>query len=369
MRYNSFQNIQNNRLCQLRNLLFFCLVLLFSCTEGPKNITIIREANKAKAVLIPNHLVNDVPKSDIKNSVRVRKENDTTTLLGYYHFQEGLLFEPLIPFQQGASYTIFVQDKKVGNFYIPVDNKHTAPQVVALYPQSDTIPENNLKLYIEFSQPMREGESLQHIKLVRNKKDTLPDTFLDLQPELWNENRTVLTIWFDPGRIKRNLQPNLKLGAPLQANTTYQLVISKNWQDTEGTPMKHDFIKSFVTGIRDSLSPNPDRWKIEAPKQQSREPLYIHLDKALDHFLLLDCLEVFDQKGSIIKGKFGISDQDRACYFIPEQNWGAGSYTLRILSKLEDLAGNNLNKVFDRDITNTQKPSIQEYHTRSFIIE
>jgi hypothetical protein len=58
-----------------------------------------------------------------------------------------------------------------------------------------------------------------------------------------------------------------------------------------------------------------------------------------------------------------------ACYFIPEQNWSAGSYTLRILSKLEDLAGNNLNKVFDRDITNTQKPSIQEYYTRSFIVK
>lgn len=369
MHCNTHQNIQNNRLCNLSNLLFFCLALLFSCKESPKNITIIWEANKAKAVLIPLNLVNDLPTSDIKNTVRVRKENDTTTLLGYYQFQQGLLFEPLIPFQQGVSYIVWVQDKKVADFHIPVDNNHTAPQVVAVYPQLDTLPENTLKLYIEFSQPMREGESLQHIKLVRNSKDTLQDTFLDLQPELWNENRTALTIWFDPGRIKRNLQPNLKLGAPLQANSTYQLLISANWQDTEGTPMKQDFIRSFVTGTRDSLSPNPARWKIEAPKPQSRDPLFIHLEKALDHFLLLECLQVYDQKGTIIKGKFDVSDQDRACYFIPEQNWSAGRYTLRILSKLEDLAGNNLNKVFDRDVTKTEKPFTQEYYTRYFVIE
>jgi hypothetical protein len=361
--------MQHNRLCQLRNLLFFCLVLLFSCAEDPKNISIIWEANKAKAVLIPNHLVKEVSASDINNAVSIRKENDTTTLLGYYHFQQGLLFEPLIPFQRGASYTVSVLNKNVAKFYIPLDNKHTAPQVVAVYPQSDTLPENTLKLYIEFSQPMREGESLQHIKLVNHQKDTLPGTFLDLQPELWNENRTVITVWFDPGRIKRNLQPNLSLGAPLQPNARYQLVIAKNWQDAEGTTMKQDVIKSFVTGVRDSLLPDPQRWKIAAPKAASKEPLTVYLDKALDHFLLLECLQVTDQKGNMVKGKFAVSDEDRSCYFTPEQNWTAGKYTLLILSKLEDLAGNNLNKAFDRDIANSKKPSTQEYYTRNFIIE
>jgi len=344
-------------------------VLLFSCAESPKNISIIWEGNKAKAVLIPNHLVNEVSASDINNAVRIRKENDTTTLLGYYHTEQGLVFEPLIPFQRGASYTVSVLQKKVASFHIPVDNKHTAPQVVAVYPQSDTLPENTLKLYIEFSQPMREGESLQHIKLVNHQKDTLPGTFLDLQPELWNENRTVITIWFDPGRIKRNLQPNLTMGAPLQPNSTYQLIISKNWQDAEGTRIGYDFVKSFVTGVRDSLSPNLQRWKIAVPKAASRQPLYIRLDKALDHFLLLECLQVTDQNGTLLKGKFTVSDQDRSCYFTPQQNWRTGRYTLVILSKLEDLAGNNLNKAFDRDITNSKKPATQEFYTRNFIIE
>ncbi len=353
----------------MRNLLFFCLATLFSCSDEQKNIVVIWEANKAKAVFIPRQLLKDVPASSIKSTVRIRKENDTTTLLGYYNFQDGLIFEPLIPFQRGANYVISVFDKKVANFNVSIDHKHSAPKVVTVYPQLDTIPENTLKLYIEFSQPMREGKSLQHIRLVNANKDTLTDTFLDLQPELWNENRTVLTIWFDPGRIKRNLQPNLRLGAPLDAHKNYQLIISKNWQDTEGAALTHDYVKSFATVIRNSLSPNTEHWKIEAPKAQSREPLFIHLDKALDHFLLLDCLQVFDQKGNLVKGRLNVTDKDRVVYFIPEQNWDAGRYTLRILSKLEDLAGNNLNKVFDRDIKNTKKPSTQEYYTRDFVIE
>ena len=77
------------------------------------------------------------------------------------------------------------------------------------------MPENLLKIYLRFSHPMREGQSDKYISLIKNGKDTLPDVFLNLQPELWNEDRTVLTVWLDPGRIKRDLQPNLKLGNPL----------------------------------------------------------------------------------------------------------------------------------------------------------
>ena len=59
-----------------------------------------------------------------------------------------------------------------------------------------------------FSQPMQEGVSAEHICLVKGEKDTLKNVFLDLQPELWNHDRTMLTLWLDPGRIKRDLQPN-----------------------------------------------------------------------------------------------------------------------------------------------------------------
>jgi hypothetical protein len=75
---------------------------------------------------------------------------------------------------------------------------------------------------------MMESRSAGFIKLVKNGTDTLHDAFLDLQPELWNEDRTVITLWLDPGRIKRDLQPNLKLGAPLQQSEKYRSLFQSN---------------------------------------------------------------------------------------------------------------------------------------------
>ena len=55
---------------------------------------------------------------------------------------------------------------------------------------------------------MQEGHSLENILLIRNEKDTIRDAFLDLQPELWNKEGTVLTLWFDPGKDqKRSCSP------------------------------------------------------------------------------------------------------------------------------------------------------------------
>ena len=55
---------------------------------------------------------------------------------------------------------------------------------------------------------MEEGRSTRYVVLVKEGVDTLKGTFLDLQPELWNDDATELTLWLDPGRIKLDLIPN-----------------------------------------------------------------------------------------------------------------------------------------------------------------
>jgi hypothetical protein len=42
--------------------------------------------------------------------------------------------------------------------------------------------------------------------------------------------------------------------------------------------------------------------------------------------------------------------------FTPAKPWSAGTYKLQIETRLEDLAGNNLGRLFDRDLTTQQKP-------------
>lgn len=219
-----------------------------------------------------------------------------------------------------------------------------------IFPTTDTLPENLLKIYLQFSYPMREGESQKYISLLDEKNDTVPGVFLDLTPELWNKERTILTLWLDPGRIKRELIPNQQLGNPLQKGERYTFIISGNWRDVQGLPLQQPYSKSFIVGARDNISPDPGKWKLKIPAAQTIEPLEIHFSESLDHFLLQETIYIVDENNNSVAGKIQIRNNDSNLQFIPNNKWQPGKYSLQAQSILEDLAGNNLNKLFDRDI-------------------
>jgi hypothetical protein len=353
MRVSSNKYIQLSRLCRWCNLLFFITTLAAGCKNNP-DIMVRWERQKATGIHIPSSLLPEQNEDSARLYLAIRKTNDTTRILGDYSTDNGILFEPLLPFIRGSSYEIIYRNKNIQRFTVPAGEPGTAPELLAIYPNQDTLPVNLLKLYIQFSQPMRESVSDQYIRLIQNGTDTMQDAFLNLQPELWNEDRTVLTIWFDPGRIKRDLQPNQRMGAPLEEGSRYRVYISGGWQDAQGVALGKNGSTDFIAGDRDSLSPDPSGWMIQSPRQNSTDPLVVTLNEPVDHFLLEEGLRITDQKGNRIKGQITTLDNDRRVQFVPAANWPPGEYQLIIDSKLEDLAGNNLNKPFDRYIIKTK---------------
>ncbi len=363
--------IKNIRLRAVRNLIFFLIPVLFSCNSRETGIHIIKDGQRAKAVSIPRNLAADIADDSIGTVVQVKLKSGhpSVAIFGkYIHNNDSIVFEPYIPFTPGLEYEVFVGNKQAGSFKIPAGNIADAPTVLAVYPSPDTLPENLLKVYIRFSQPMQEARSAQHIVLIKNNKDTLTNVFLDLQPELWNDTRTVLTVWLDPGRIKRDLQPNLRLGNPLQEKNKYTLLVTNGWKGANGISLQKDFTKQFVASKRDSLSPVPHNWDLEIPKTNTKDEFKIDLKEPLDHFLLEESLQVVTDKNIPVKGKWVIDKDDRHCAFIPTETWSAGNYILVIASRLEDLAGNNLNRPFDRDITKTKTPPVTATYRRNFVI-
>jgi hypothetical protein len=358
----------NNRLCQTHNLLFFCLWFLFSCQQHNTDIEIIWTDQKASAVRVPERKFPNTDGSTAIGDISFRLKDANADILGNKQWQQGLLFEPLIPFTPGLQYYIFYRKTLLDSFTVPVADSKEPPKLVQVYPTSDTFPMNILKIYLQFSHPMRESVSAKYVKLIRNETDTLNDVFLDLQPELWNENRTVLTLWFDPGRIKRELQPNQRMGNPLQENNRYTIVISKGWTTTQGIATQEDFKRVFTAGKRDSLSPDPELWQLKQPPANTRESLTIALHETLDHFLLAESIQVATRSGRVIEGKWLINGKDNLCRFEPATSWSPGDYQLIIDAKLEDMAGNNLNKPFDRDITKSKTPSNNPEYYRYFSI-
>ena len=349
----------------LRSLVFYFLVA--GCTEKKEagSVSIQWEGERAVAIIVPQQFLSTVPKDSVKELLHIRLPNAGQSVIGDYSFKDNeVVFKPIIAFTRGLKYQLYVRNEFVDEIEIQAANA-TAPKIIAVYPVLDTLPENLLKFYILFSKPMQEGDELNHIHLIKDDRDTLSSVFLDL--ELWNHERTMLTLWLDPGRIKRDLQPNKLFGPPLIKGSHYQLLIDKDWQDAERILLKENITKNFFTSSRDSISPDEKKWTINAPKTGTKEQLVIKFNEPLDHVLAERAISVTDAIGNEVKGKLKVNDHGDIVYFSPDSEWKKGIHALQIESRLEDLAGNNLVRLFDVDLD--QKQELQrKIHKRQFEI-
>ena len=356
--YNSF-NQNRVRLSILLSLIFFGLYLSGCRQNNSDEVTIIWNEKKAIGLSVPIALLEE--ENDI-SGLKIRLEKKKDPMLGEYKkIGDYVQFKSLVPLSPGMSYEIFFKENFLDRVTVPSIDPGDAPNLVAIYPSADTLPENLLKMYFQFSAPMREGESLQHISLTNTNGDTLAGTFLDLRPELWNKERTVLTVWLDPGRIKRDLIPNQELGNPLKKGNWYSVNISDSWKNANNRALLKNYTKKIVVTHRDSLSPNAQQWKIDVPVSGSKEPLTVNTNEPLDYFLLGETIKVINDKGQEIAGQFKIGNKETQIEFTPKILWQAGKYRLRIASYLEDLAGNNLQRPFDRDINSNSEKKSQDF--------
>ena len=267
-----------------------------------------------------------------------------------------LYFCPLIPFSKNLTYQARFPEVPYFTFK-PIPPKNYPPTTITeVFPTVDTLPENNLKLYLYFSAPMSDGNAYQHIQFKDSKGDKLATPFLELTPLLWNEDRTRLTLWFDPGRVKRDLLRNQKLGAPLMAGKNYTLHISKNWKDVNGYSLANDFVKKIVIQQADRIAPNRDNWHATLPRTNTKTPIIVHFGEALDHALAQKSLTLYNKKGKKVEGKAALTNNDKAWIFTPLRNWQSNLYRIQISAKLEDLAGNNFNRLFDTDLEKQTLP-------------
>ncbi|WP_276365991.1 hypothetical protein [Chryseolinea sp. H1M3-3] len=333
-------------------LVLAAFILCVCCRKGDEErfVTVVTKDDKAVAVEIVGMRLDD---NEVSSRVKVQliKTGERIPILGDFRIEERkIIFEPVVPFTRGLRYEVLLDDKLFLEMEVPVGDA-AIPKLLAIYPSQDTLPENLLKMYFEFTEPMVESSSLSHIILLRSDGDTMQGTFLDLQPELWNSEGTVLTLWLDPGRIKRELIPNKELGTPLKANEKYTLHVNQSLKSKNGASLLKNYTKTFITTHRDEVLPDPSAWRINIPSAGGKQPLSIILPHALDYFLLKEGITIHEAKGGRVSGVIEINDEERVVKFIPNKSWSRGSFLLNVESRLEDLAGNNLNRPFDQDVS------------------
>jgi hypothetical protein len=232
--------------------------------------------------------------------------------------------------------------------------------VEAAFPSSDVLPENQLKFYIQFSAPMRRGDSYRHIQLLDSAGAPVDAPFLELAEELWDESGRRLTLLLDPGRVKQDLKPHKEVGRALAEGRKYTLAVSSEWRDANGEKLGRDFRKDFTVTKADVRQPDPKRWRLFVPAGGSREPLVVKFDEPLDHALLQHVIEAVDSMGKSVDGRISVNEKETRWSFQPTAPWVAGAYQLLVAATLEDLAGNSIARPFEVHLPSGRSAGVGE---------
>ena len=283
-------------------------------------------------------------------------DGSVPAMLGRYAVEDGaVVFRPRFPLKGGLVYTAVYRPAGGRSvvrkeFRIPKAPAGDPARITQVYPTADRLPENLLKFYLHFSAPMRRGDSYRFLHLIEEGGPEVEYPFLELGEELWNEDGTRLTVFFDPGRIKRGLKPREEVGPALEEGKRYVLRIDRDWPDATGRPLERGFEKHFAVLAPDDAQPDPQRWKIAAPPPNSTRPLVVEFNEPLDHAMLHRVVRVRGGEGTFIAGRVKVSQRETRWEFVPERPWKPGDHDLVVETILEDLAGNSIGRPFEVDV-------------------
>ena len=289
--------------------------------------------------------------------VTVASDDGAQAMLGTYAVTaDTLRFTPRFRFDPGRLYDVRLDPSRLPGAgrspAVTISVGRPAPpagpptDVLQVYPSGETLAENQLRMYIQFSAPMGRRGGLEHMRILDEAGKEVEDPFLPLDTDLWNHDATRLTVLFDPGRVKRGILPNVEMGRALRPGERYTLVISQAWTDAQGRPLASEFRRTFRVGPPDEHPIDVAAWRIDAPGPDSRDPVRVTFPKPLDHGLLHSALGVA-RGDQAIPGAISVERGETRWLFTPREPWRAGHHSLVVLTTLEDPAGNRIGRAFE----------------------
>jgi hypothetical protein len=262
----------------------------------------------------------------------------------------GLCFIPRFPFLDGTAYTVTVDGAAAAVLTRAHADRRATTRVTAIRPTAAKVPCNLLRFYVWFSAPMSEGSAAGHVRLARDDGDTLAGALLPADYELWDASRRRLTILLDPARIKRGLVGHRDAGYPLRAGEPFRLIIDAGFRDARGLPLRADAQRRYRAAGAERRHVNPDDWAIVVPAAGTFEPLHVDFGRPLDHGLAARCLRVTGPGDEDVGGNARLGAHEQSWQLVPSQVWAPHPHQIVVDPVLEDLAGNSVLRVFDRDL-------------------
>jgi hypothetical protein len=281
-------------------------------------------------------------------------ETDGPPMLGSYAVEgAALVFRPRYPVAPGVRVqAVFLPPAGPAvraTFEPRAVARSAATFVERIYPTTDLLPENQLKLYVVFSSPMSRGEAWKRIHLLDASGAKIELAFLEIEQELWDPEQRRLTVLFDPGRIKRGLVPHNELGPAIVEGREYTLLIDREYLDAKGVPLREEFRKKFRAAPADRQPTDLKDWRLVAPKAGASEALVVTFPEPMDWAMLQRTFEVTGPSGPVA-GTIAVGNNEAEWRFTPARPWQPGDYQLTVDASLEDLAGNRIGRAFDVDL-------------------
>lgn len=274
-----------------------------------------------------------------------------TPMAGRYSQDNDVLsFTPAFGFSPGTDYVVRIarpQGTEIIPFSLAPDVVIVPAALTEIYPSGGSLPENTLRFYIHFSVPMRPGVAFDHIRL-RDAEGNVDDAaFMRFKQELWNADRTRLTVLLDPGRVKRNVATNVELGPALLEGREYTLSVDGGWAAADGRSVLPAFEKRFTVTAPLRELPDVGNWRITPPCVGTSEPLLIDFGRPFDRHLLMQDIRVRTEDGQVIAGAIEVGEGELSWNFSPDAVWPSEQLHLDVSPTLEDVAANNFRDLLD----------------------
>jgi hypothetical protein len=267
---------------------------------------------------------------------------------------DDLCFVPRFAFLDGTTYTVTVEGAIAAVLVRALPDRQPVTKVTGIRPTAAEVPCNLLRFYLQFSAPMSEGCAAEYVRLARDNGDNITGALLPTEHELWDASRLRLTVLLDPARIKRGLIGHQDGGYPLRPGEPFRLVIGSGFRDAEGLALRAPAQHRYHVGGEERRHVDPASWVLTVPPTGSSEPLRVTFDRPLDYGLLARCLQVSGPDGHPVEGTAQTGHGEQSWQLSPGRAWASGPHQLVVDPVLEDLAGNSVSRVFDRDLSRSE---------------
>lgn len=353
--------------CLIASLTFFALACRSASTpEGPLQIALAADSGSAAVVRVSGLSSRELERLRASPRgedgwhalLRVTVAGETVPVVGrYVATDRSLEFQPGFPFDPGRSYSVRFDPARLPDpraaavletvVSLPTTDAKPSTVVAAVYPSGDVWPENLLRFYIHFSAPMSRQAAVGLVRLVDDAGREVRDALLELDVDLWNDDRTRYTVFFDPGRVKRGVRPNVELGRALEKGRRYAITVDPSWRDGRGQPLAAAYRREFLAGPAVERPLAPGDWQLQPAAAGTRNPLVVTFPWPLDHGLLQRAVGVTRVDGTAVGGEIKVDAAERRWSFLPTEAWRSGGYQLVVLTLLEDPAGNKVGRAFE----------------------